>query len=100
MKGSEVIKIIGVEKIHCSVGKEMLDIDAEYDYAILKGTQEHPRVVCEHHEKMIEAGKYSRLRVEGRDVINDVEWTTGHNTFEGRVEPGFSPERPSSFVIK
>ncbi len=100
MKGHDIIKKLGVEKTHCALEKEMIEIDPEFDYLVIHGTDEHPRIICEHHEEMMEAGKYTRLRVEGREVLNDIEWTTGHNAFENDVEPGFSPKRPKTFVIK
>ena len=100
MKGSEIIEKIGVNQVHCSVEKEMLEIDPEGDYAILKGTDDHPRVICEHHLKMIQAGKYPRLEADGLVVVNTDEWTTGHNAFEGDVEPKFSPERPNSYMTQ
>jgi hypothetical protein len=100
MLGSDIIKILGVNSAHCAVEKEMLEIDPEKDYAILKGTEAHPRIVCEHHEALIKAGKYLRLTIEGRDVINDVDWTTGHNAFEGDVEPKHSPERIKEYMVQ
>jgi len=101
MRGSDIIRKLGVNQAHCLLGKEMLEIDPERDYAILRGTDEHPRVLCEHHEKMVGAGKYPRVRIEGREVINDgAEWSTGHNAFEGLVEPRFSPERETIYMVQ
>jgi hypothetical protein len=100
MKGSEIIKKLGVTQAHCHVEKEMIEIDPEIDYVIVRGTDMHPRIVCPHHEEMISAGKYIRLKLDGKEVLADVEWTTGHNTFEGDVEPKFSPERDKTYMIQ
>ncbi len=100
MLGSKIIEKIGVDQIHCSIEKEIFDIDPGQEYVIIKGTDESPRVVCKHHQKMIELGKYTRLRIENNEIINDVEWTTGHNTFEGDVEPKHSPKRPDFYTTQ
>jgi len=100
MRGADIIRRIGVNQIHCSVGKEMITLDQEYDYAMVRGTGEHPRIVCEHHEKLIEAGKYPRLRLAGKEILSDVGWTTGHNAFENEVEPRFSPRRPKCYMTE
>ncbi|MCX6647450.1 MAG: hypothetical protein NTY09_13985 [bacterium] len=100
MKGSDIIKIIGVDQIHCSVSKEMITLDPEHDYAIFKGTESHPKVVSDEHVALIEKGKYPRLHLEGKEVVFDVAWATGHNAFEGDVEPKLSPERDKLFFIQ
>ena len=46
------------------------------------------------------SGKYPRLELEGKAVFSDVEWTTGHNAFEGDVEPKFSPKRPKTYMTQ
>jgi hypothetical protein len=100
MKGSDIIQNLGVEQAHCVVGKEMVDIQPDYDYVILYRTADHPRLVCPHHEEMIKLGKYPRLKIEDRELHTDVDWTTGHNAFEGEVEPKHSPERPKIYMVE
>jgi len=100
MKGSDIIKKIGVEQIHCSISKEMIEIDPEHDYHILKGTEDIPKVISEHSLEMIKAGKYPRLEIVGMEIVSDVEWTTGHHAFEGEVEPKFSPLRPKDYTTQ
>jgi hypothetical protein len=100
MKGSEIIKKIGVEQIHCSLGKNMITLDPEHDYVIIRGTENHPRIISDEQVAMIKAGKYPRLRLNGMEAIADVEWTTGHHPFEGDIEPKLSPERDKLFFIK
>jgi len=100
MKGSEIIEKIGVSQIHCSVEKEMIELDPEHDYTIIRGTENSPRVVCDHHAEMIMKGKYPRLSIEDGQVVSDVEWTTGHNAFEGEVEPKRIPKRDKTYMIQ
>jgi len=100
MKGKDITRITGITRTHCAVGKEIIELDPEHDYATIRGTDEHPRVICEHHEKMILAGKYPRLSVKGREVVSDLEWVTGHHPFEGDVEPKRSPERLGIYMVK
>ena len=92
MKGSDIIKIIGVPQIHCSLTKVIFEIDPEYDYLILKGTNENPKVFSTHAIELINAGKFPRLTIEENYILSDIEWTTGHHSFEGEVEPKFSPD--------
>ncbi|MFH1676104.1 MAG: hypothetical protein ABIC40_03680 [bacterium] len=100
MKGSEIIKKIGVEQVHCFIEKEMIKLDPEYDYVIVNGTDEIPKVVCPDHEKAIHAGRYPRLKIDGKTVISDPEWTTGHSAFENHVEPRFSQKREKTYTIQ
>lgn len=100
MKGSDIIGKIGVEQIHCSLSKIMITLDPEHDYTIIKGTENHPRVISDEQVALIEAGKYPRLELDGKEVVSDVKWLTGHHAFEGDVEPKLSPERDKLFFIK
>lgn len=100
MKGSDIINIIGVGQIHCSVSKEMVTLDPDHEYVILKGTEKHPRVISDEVVELIGKGKYARLHLEGNEVVFDIAWATGHNAFEGDVEPKLSPERDKLFFIK
>jgi len=100
MKGSDIISKIGVTQIHCSVSKDIFEINPEHDYHILKGTENNPKVVSEFSLEMIKAGKYPRLIIDGMEIVNDVEWTTGHNAFENDIEPRFSPIRPKSYMTE
>jgi hypothetical protein len=100
MKGSDIISKIGVAQVHCSVSKEMITLDPEHDYAIFKGTENHPKVVSDEQVVLIEKGKYTRLHLEGKDVVFDIPWATGHNAFEGGVNPKLSPERDKLFFIQ
>jgi len=100
MKGSDIIKKIGVEQVHCFIEKEIIKLDPEHDYVIVKGTDEIPKVICTDHEKAIVAGRYPRLKIDGRTAVSDPDWTTGHNAFENSVEPRFSPKRPKTYSIQ
>jgi hypothetical protein len=100
MKGTDIIQKLGTDEVHDFIEHEMVKIDPDYDYVIVRGTSEHPRIVCKDHEAAIMKGRYLRLRIEGREIVTDEVWTTGHNAFEGNVEPRFSPERPKGYMIK
>ena len=100
MRGSDIIRKLGIDEVHDAIEHDIFKIDPDYDYLILRGTEAHPRVIGKEHELAIAKGRYLRLRIEGREVVNDVEWTTGHNAFEGNVEPKFTPARPKNYMIK
>jgi hypothetical protein len=100
MKGTEVIEKIGAEKTHCFLEREMIEIDPEHDYLIVRGTEDHPRICCPEHEERLRKGKYYRLEIIDGFVVADEEWTTGHHPFEGDVEPKFTPKRKKNFFIK
>ncbi len=100
MKGSQIIEKLGVEDVHCYVSRDIFKIDPEYDYIVVRGTEENPKIVSPEQEKAIEMGRYPRLKLEGRELITDVEWTTGHHPFENDVEPRFSPKRPKTYTIQ
>jgi hypothetical protein len=100
MKGSIIIAKLGMDQTHCYVERDTFKIDPGYDYVIVRGTDENPKVVSPEREKAILAGRYPRLRIEGRELITDVEWTTGHHPFEADIEPRFSPERPKTYMVQ
>ena len=100
MKGSEIIAKLGTDQVHDYIEREIIKVDPETDYLIVKGTEEHPRVISPEHEQAILAGRYPRLKIKDRSVVPDVEWTSGHHPFEGNVEPRFSPKRPKGYMVK
>jgi hypothetical protein len=100
MRGSDIIRKLGTDEVHDFIEREIFKIDPEHDYLILKGTESHPRVASIEHEDAIAKGRYVRLHIEGREIVSDVEWTTGHNAFEGNVEPKFTPARPKNYTVK
>ena len=100
MKGNEIISKLGTDQVHDFVERDFIKIDPDYDYLVVKGTEDHPRVIGPEHEQAILAGRYPRLIVKDRLVVLDVEWLSGHHPFEGNVEPRFSPKRPKSYMVK
>lgn len=100
MLGSDIIKIIGVDQIHCSLSKIMITLEPDHDYTIIRGTENHPKVISDDQVRLIEAGVFKRLRLEGKVVISDIEWTTGHHPFEGDIEPKMSPKRDKLYFIR
>lgn len=93
MKGFEIIQKLGMDQTHDFVGGEIFKIDPEYDYVIVKGTEDNPKVVCQEHEKAVLKGRYPRLKIEGKELLTDVSWIAGHHAFEGKVEPRFTAKR-------
>ena len=100
MKGSDIIQKLGTDQVHDFVEREIFTIEPDRDYCIVRGTEEHPRVASPESEAAIAMGRYTRLKIEGREIVADVVWTTGHHPFEGKVEPRFVKPRPKNYTIR
>jgi hypothetical protein len=100
MKGSEIIARLKTDEVHDFIEHDMIKIEPDYDYIIVKGTESHPRVIGKDHEQALKLGRYLRLKIVDREVVSDIPWTTAHNPFEGDVEPKFARPRPKKYMIK
>jgi hypothetical protein len=100
MRGSDIILKLGMNHTHDVVERRVFEIDPAYDYCIIRGTGDNPKVIDKSSEEAIIKGRYPRLKIEGREVVSDIAWTTGHHPFEGKVEPRFSVPRPKNYMIK
>jgi len=100
MKGSEIISKLGYDYTHDFVHRTVFQIDPDYDYVIVRGTEELPKVITPETEHAVNLGRYPRLKIEGRELIVDPPWVTGHHPFENKIEPRRAWKRPKTYMIQ